>query len=43
MSILTPRQYEVLNSGGAEATAFLLNGTALEEHLASKTIVEEDM
>jgi hypothetical protein len=37
MSIHTPRQYEVLNSGGAEAAAFLLNGTMLAEHLASKT------
>ena len=43
MSIHTPQQYEVLNSGGAEATAFLLNGITLEEQLASKTIVEEDM
>ena len=42
MSIHTPQQYEGLNSGGAEATVFLLNWTMLEEQLASKTSVEED-
>jgi hypothetical protein len=42
MSMHTPQQYEVLNSRGAEAAAFLFNGTTLEEQLASKTIVEEN-